>query len=106
MSIPGPEVWMPLGAYETFSMENGAGRPLGARKAHELDIVGRLRPGIPDETAEAALATVGRRLEQAFPSVNAGYSLDLSRPSTRLMFMPGVGKGALAGMGLLLCSCR
>ena len=101
-SIPGPEVWMPLGAYETFSMENGAGRPFGAREAHELDVVGRLRPGIPDETAEAALATVGRRLEQAFPSVNAGYSLDMSRPSTRLMFMPGAGRGAFAGLALLL----
>jgi predicted permease len=102
MSIPGPEVWMPLGAYETFSMENGAGRPLGAREAHELDIVGRLRPGVSDETAEAALATVGQRLERAFPAVNAGYSLDLSRPSTRLMFMPGAGMGSLAGMVLLL----
>ena len=101
-SIPGPEVWLPLGAYETFSMENGAGRPFGAREAHELDVVGRLRPGISDETAEAALATVGRRLEQAFPSVNAGYSLDMSRPSTRLMFMPGTGRGAFAGLGLLL----
>ena len=101
-SIPGPEVWLPLGAYETFSMENGAGRPFGAREAHELDVVGRLRPGIPDETAEAALATVGRRLEQAFPSVNAGYSLDMSRPSMRLMFMPGAGSGAFAGLALLL----
>ena len=101
-SIPGPEVWLPLGAYETFSMEDGAGRPFGAREAHELNVVGRLRPGISDETAEAALATVGRRLEQAFPSVNAGYSLDMSRPSTRLMFMPGAGRGAFAGLALLL----
>jgi len=101
-SIPGPEVWLPLGAYETFSMENGAGRPFDSREAHELDVVGRLRPGMPDETAEAALATVGRRLEQAFPSVNAGYSLDLSRPSTRLMFMPGAGRGTFAGLTLLL----
>ena len=101
-SIPGPEVWLPLGAYETFSTEDGAGRPFGAREAHELSVVGRLRPGIPDETAEAALATVGRRLEQAFPSVNAGYSLDLSRPSARLMFMPGAGTGAFAGLALLL----
>jgi predicted permease len=93
---------MPLGAYETFSMENGAGPPFGAREAHELNVVGRLRPGIPVETAEAALVTVGRRLEQAFPAVNAGYSLDLSRPSMRLMFMPGAGRGAFAGLALLL----
>ncbi len=101
-TLPGPEVWLPLGAYDTFSMENGAGRPLGARDVHELNVVGRLRPGIPDETAEAALATLGRRLEQAFPSVNTGYSLDLSRPSTRLLFMPGMGRGGIAGLALLL----
>jgi predicted permease len=101
-SIPGPEVWLPLGAYETFSMEDRVGRPFGAREAHELNVVGRLRSGIPIETAEAAVATVGRGLEQAFPSVNAGYSLDLSKPSMRLMFMPGAGRGAFAGLALLL----
>ena len=101
-SIPGPEVWLPLGAYETFSMENGVARPFGAREAHELNVVGRLRPGVPVETAEAAVATVGRALEQVFPSVNAGYSLDLTKPSMRLMFMPGAGRGAFAGLALLL----
>ena len=68
----------------------------GAREAHELSVVGRLRPGTPVETAAAALATVGRRLEQAFPSVNAGYSLAMSKPSGRLMFMPSSGTGELA----------
>jgi predicted permease len=101
-SIPGPEVWLPLGAHEAFSTEDGAGRPFEARETHELSVVGRLRPGIPVETAAAALATVGRRLEQAFPSVNAGYSLAMSKPSGRLMFMPGAETGALAGLALLL----
>jgi predicted permease len=101
-SIPGPEVWLPLGAHEAFSTEDGEGRPFEARETHELSVVGRLRPGIHVETAAAALATVGRRLEQAFPSVNAGYSLAMSKPSGRLMFMPGAETGALAGLALLL----
>jgi predicted permease len=100
-SIPGPEIWLPLGAYEIFT-GNGEGSPFGSREAHTLEVIGRLRPGIPAERAEAAVVTVGRRLEQAFPSVNAGYSLDLSRPSTRLNFMPGMGRGAFAGLALLL----
>jgi predicted permease len=100
-SIPGPEVWLPLGAHETLATEGAAGGQFGAREVHELSVVGRLRHGIPDETAGAALATVGRRLEQAFPSVNAGYSLALSKPGGRLIFMPG-GSGALAGLALLL----
>jgi predicted permease len=101
-SIPGPEVWLPLGAHETFSPEDPAGPPFGARERHELSVVGRLRPGIPVETAAATIATVGRRLEQAFPSVNAGYSIVMSKPSSRLLFMPGGGSGATAGLALLL----
>jgi predicted permease len=110
-SIPGPEVWLPLGAYESAFARASADetfegvperRPFGAREAHELSVVGRLRPGIAEETAEAALATVGRRLEQAFPSVNAGYALAMSKPSGRLMFMPGAGTGEFAGVALLL----
>jgi predicted permease len=101
-SIPGPEVWLPLGAHETFSPEDRAGaRQFGTREAHELSVVGRLRPGMSVETAAVALATVGRRLAQAFPSVNAGYSLAMSKPSGRLIFMPG-GSGALTGWALLL----
>ena len=89
-SIPGPEVFLPLGAYKTF--KGGTTPSLDSREAHE-PIDRPAEPGMPDETAEAALATVGsssRRL-----SVNAGYSLDMSRPSSRLMFMPGSGTAEL-----------
>ncbi len=92
-SIPGPEVWLPLGAHDTFS---------GAREAHELAVVGRLRAGASTETLAPALATVSRRLEQAFPAANAGYTLEASTPS-RLMFMPGPGSDAVtAGIALML----
>lgn len=101
MSIPGPEVWLPLGAHETFSTGTRAGRPLDSRDAHELSVTGRLRSGVSIETGEAALAIVGRRLEQAFPSVNAGYSVVLSRPDRNILFLPG-GTGAAAGPALLL----
>jgi putative ABC transport system permease protein len=98
-SIPGPGVWLPLGAHETFRLKDEAGRSFGAREAHKLSVVGRLRPGMPVETASAALAAVSRRLEQASP-VNAGYSLALARPSGRLIFLPGDDE--LAGPVLLL----
>ena len=101
-TIPGPEVWVPLGAHETFSTEDRPGRPVGAREVHELSVVGRLRSDTRVENAAAALATVGRRLEQAFPSVNAGYALTMSKPSVRLMFMPTVGTGETARLVLLL----
>ena len=100
-SIPGPGVWLPLGAREAFRTGDRAGRPFGAREAHELGVVGRLQPGTPVETAKAALATVGHRLEQAFPSINAGYSLAMAKPSGRLIFLPG-GSDGLTGWALLL----
>ena len=101
MSIPGPGVWVPLGADDMFSTGGPAGRPLGARETHRLSVVGRLQPGTTAETAEAAIATVGRRLEQAFPSVNAGYSLALSEPGGRFIFLPD-GNDGLTVWALLL----
>ena len=98
MSIPGPEVWLPLGAQAVFSTTGpSAARPLDARDAHELTVVGRLRAGTAVESAAPALTTVARRLEQAFPAVNAGYTLEMSTPS-RLMFLPGPGSGAITAM--------
>ncbi|HKV98402.1 MAG TPA: ABC transporter permease [Vicinamibacterales bacterium] len=102
VSIPGPEVWLPIGARETLSTEDRTGPPFGARESHDLRVVGRLRPGISVEAASAALATVGRRLEQAFPAVNAGYSLSMSEPAGRLLFMPDASTGTFAGLVLLL----
>jgi predicted permease len=102
-SIPGQEVWLPLGAYRIFNPRDEESSGFGARDAHALSVVGRLRRGISEDRAEAALATVGRRLEQAFPAVNAGYAIDLSSSTgTRLYFMPGTGQGPLTGMALLL----
>jgi predicted permease len=97
-SIPGPEVWLPLGAHDLFNRDaTPAGRAFGAREAHELSVVGRLRAGTSVESVAPALTTVARRLEQAFPAVNAGYTLEMSKPS-RLMFMPGAGSGAVTAM--------
>jgi predicted permease len=102
-SIPGPDVWLPLGAHAALSMAGrAAARGLGARDVHELDVVGRLRSGTAIEAVAPALATVSRRLEQAFPAENAGYTLERSRP-WRLLFMPGPGSGAVtASIALML----
>ncbi len=89
--IPGPDVWLPLGVHWGG---------LGARDAHGLTLVGRLRAGTSRETAAPALATVGRRLEREYPAINAGYTLTMSAPS-RLAFMPG-GGGVMATLAALL----
>ena len=102
-TIPGPELWLPIGAHDTFRAEAvSLGRPFGARDAHELTVVGRFDDGTSVETGAPAVATVARQLEQAFPAANAGYTLEISAPS-RLMFIPGPGSGAqTASFALLL----
>jgi predicted permease len=88
-SIPGPDVWLPID-------------PVDARDAHELIALGRLRTGTRLETVAPALVTVARRLEQAFPAINGGYTLEMSAPS-RLLFFPGPASGVLtATLGVLL----
>jgi predicted permease len=89
--IPGPEVWLPLGADDRLT----------ARDSHELAVLGRVHTGVPVETVAPALATVARRLEQAFPDVNGGFALTASPPS-RLLFMPGSGNGVSALLAVLL----
>jgi predicted permease len=96
--IPGPEVWLPLGAHDLFNRDaTPTGRAFGAREVHELSVVGRLRTGTLVEQVAPALTTVARRLEQAFPAINTGYTLVMSKPS-RLLFMPGAGSGAVTAM--------
>ena len=96
--IPGPEVWLPLGAPAATA---SATQTFASREAHELTVVGRLRSDVSVDAVAPALATVGRRLEQAFPAVNAGYTLEMSAPS-RLLFMPGPSNRAMNALVALL----
>ena len=76
--IPGPEVWMPLGEQAR------------ARRAR-FDRRRTAPSGTSIETAAPTLATVARRLEQAYPAVNAGYTLQMSPPGASLVHA-GSGK--------------
>jgi predicted permease len=89
--IPGPEIWLPIGALAK----------LDARDAHALSVVGRLRDGVAIESVPPLLATVARRLEQAFPAINSGYTLEMSAP-WRLIFMPGSRSGAMTALLTLM----
>jgi predicted permease len=102
-SLPGPEIWLPLGADDVFRPRAGSSRrPLTARDAHELSVVGRLRDGRSIESAAAVLAVVSQRLEQAFPDVNAGHVLSASAAERAILFLPGAGRRAMMTLALLL----
>jgi predicted permease len=98
-AIPGPEVWLPLGVQAAAG--GSAARTLASRDAHELTVVGRLRFDASIDVVAPALATIGRRLEQAFPDVNTGYTFEMAAPF-RLLFMPGPSNRALNAMLALL----
>jgi len=80
-----PEVWLPLGLYDTTMMDverRGSGH-LADRDNHTLMLVGRLRPGLTREGAEGRLVSLAAGLEQAFPGENKDQVLSL-RPVARL----------------------
>jgi putative ABC transport system permease protein len=59
----------------TSSWVLGATREAAAhRSAHNFRVVGRLRPDVTLEQANADIASVARRLEHAYPNSNAGKS--------------------------------
>ncbi|HTV04489.1 MAG TPA: ABC transporter permease [Acidobacteriaceae bacterium] len=88
------EMWLPLGD------RNGCET---RRSCHNLDGIGRLRPGVNSAAALADLKTIAATLEKEYPSSNRGQSASVI-PLTELI----VGKvrpillTLLAGAGLLL----
>ncbi len=65
----GPEFYFPLGVYDQLSNEFGDGRrrSLAQNNAFNLFLVGRLKPGVTRDAANAALRTLAANLETAFP---------------------------------------
>src|SRR5919205_74500 len=60
-----PELWLPL----VFNFDNTR------RRSDYLNVVGRLRPGATVEQAQAELSALAARLEQEYPSTNAGWTV-------------------------------
>jgi putative ABC transport system permease protein len=65
------ELWVP------FAFRNNA-QGMVNRGTHFLQVAGRLRTGISVEQAQAELDAIARRLEQAYPDVNAGLRIRLT----------------------------
>ena len=70
MHIFGTEVWVPLSVYDQVANQfHAAGEHLfGDRAARQLNIVGRLKPGVTAAAAAPALAQLAANLEQAYPA--------------------------------------
>ena len=84
MALLSPELYLPLGVYELVMNDfEGHGRPLAARDNHALILVGRLRPGITQKSADASLATVASQLARAYPENDKDQTF-IVRPLARM----------------------
>ncbi len=110
-----PEVFVPLSAYGIVMNDfEGHVRPLAARDNDTLIVVGRLKPGVTQQAADARLAVTASEMEKAYPAENRDQSL-LVQPLARLgvstspqsestLRLPAIMLLSLAGVVLLIAS--
>ena len=114
-AILGAEYYLPVGVHDAIATDPDAdGRfPLSDRRSRPLILVGRLKPGVTRDQANAQLAIVAAAHEQAYPDDNKNQDLvvgpldrlDIStRPQNTQVWLP---MGILQGLAatVLLTSC-
>jgi predicted permease len=85
-TLGGPELWVPLSMYrEILSGPNLDF--FNSRRALFYESVGRLKPGVTMQQAQANVAAIGNGLEEAYPTEFRGRSLAV-RPVTEGTFPP------------------
>ncbi len=115
MVLVSPDIIVPLGANSIVMNDyDGVVRPLAARDNNVLILVGRFKPGVTPQSAEASLAVTASQLEKAYPSENKDQSLmlhALSRTSISTqpqgengLRLPAIMLLSLAGVVLLIAS--
>ena len=110
-----PELYLPLGVYEMAINDfEGVGRALAARSNHDLILVGRLRPGVSQKSADALLATAASQLAKAYPEDDKDQTF-LVQPLPRMgistapqsdseLMIPAILLLAVSGVVLLIAS--
>lgn len=103
--VTGVDMWLPI----TFSGPGAAANRMLTqtgqivRNVHWFGAIGRLKPGVTAEQAEADMKTIAAQLEQSYPNTNKGWSasvvpsIDQSVGSIRPALMI-----LLAGIGFVL----
>ncbi len=114
-ALVSPEMFVPLGAYNLVMNDfESHGKPLAARDNGDLIAVGRLKPDITQQMANAKLSVLASQMEKAFPAENKNQTL-LVRPLSRMnvtinptddrgMRAPAILLLSLAGVVLLIAS--
>ncbi|HTQ62959.1 MAG TPA: ABC transporter permease [Candidatus Solibacter sp.] len=93
-----PELYLPLGDYELAINDfEGGGRAIAARNNHGLMLVGRLRPGVSQKSADALLGTLASQLARAYPEDDKDQTF-LVQPVGRM----GISTDPQSDSGLLI----
>jgi predicted permease len=88
MALFSSELYLPLGAYSFVADEiGGRGRSLSERDNPRLILIGRLKPGMTEQAADARLAVVASQMEKAYPAENKNQTFIVS-PLSRLGVSP------------------
>jgi putative ABC transport system permease protein len=72
-----PKAAQLVGRTSIWAMISIQGAPAGARSAYVLQSIGRLKPGVALDAAEADMAAVADGLAQEFPKTNTGRGVTL-----------------------------
>ena len=115
MALASPELWLPLGVFDTVVNDifKKTGDGLADPMAGTVIVLGRLKPGLSIETATARLDTLSRRMADEAPE-NRDQAITLARlprmsTSTSPRSDGGLGIAGAALMGLtgtvLLIAC-
>lgn len=93
-----PPLWLPMSQLEGFSFlsSNGSRRAAALRDRgnHQLDVVGRLAPGVSLDSAADRLKALSAAMEQAYPAENQGQTLVIGRNSRTGSTNAGPATGA------------
>jgi len=98
--IYGSEIWVPFSVIRTI--EGWEWRT--SRNNGNANLIGRLKPGVSQEQAEASLAVLAAAMAREHPESNQGWSIQLSPPGLfgNTLRKPMLGMGAaLLGVALL-----
>ena len=82
------DIWVPLTVYVQASGADPSSSPLVRRRSRGYFVLGRLKPGVTIEQAQANVAAIAAQLAQAYPQSNMGTLTqpDQPRPMTVVSF--------------------
>ena len=95
-----PQLWVPSMTYRTI-LPAPYNDWFDSRRAVLFNVLGRLRPGVSVQEAEARLRTISSRLEREFPDDNRGRSVRIL-PLAQATLNPGVRDRFTSVTGFLM----